>query len=107
LGCTKKLKRSDSKSLLMQNVTGNHRVNDIIATEEGPQTLVGRFMYGPLDMVTLTGEKVTTQHKTLHLSARGLTAVPGSNLGCITSGRDWESHRAAHNWPSVARVWPG
>ncbi|TKS80885.1 Membrane-associated phosphatidylinositol transfer protein 3 [Collichthys lucidus] len=43
---------------LSQNVTGNHRVNDVIATEDGPQTLVGRFMYGPLDMVTLTGEKV-------------------------------------------------
>ncbi|KAM4596004.1 membrane-associated phosphatidylinositol transfer protein 3-like [Polymixia lowei] len=42
----------------LRNVTANHRVNDIIATEEGPQTLVGRFMYGPLDMVTLTGEKV-------------------------------------------------
>ncbi|KAJ4918100.1 hypothetical protein JOQ06_010014, partial [Pogonophryne albipinna] len=41
------------------NVTNaNHRVNDVIATEDGPQTLVGRFMYGPLDMVTLTGEKV-------------------------------------------------
>ncbi|KAM7399139.1 hypothetical protein PAMP_018428 [Pampus punctatissimus] len=44
--------------VLRQNVTGNHRVNDVIATEDGPQTLVGRFMYGPLDMVTLTGEKV-------------------------------------------------
>ncbi|GAA6109663.1 membrane-associated phosphatidylinositol transfer protein 3-like isoform X1 [Tachysurus ichikawai] len=42
----------------LRNITANHRVNDIIATEEGPQTLVGRFMYGPLDMVTLTGEKV-------------------------------------------------
>ncbi|KAL4647581.1 membrane-associated phosphatidylinositol transfer protein 3 [Arapaima gigas] len=42
----------------LRNVTSNHRVNDIIATEDGPQTLVGRFMYGPLDMVTLTGEKV-------------------------------------------------
>lgn len=42
----------------LQNVTANHRVNDVIATEDGHQTLVGRFMYGPLDMVTLTGEKV-------------------------------------------------
>uniref|UniRef100_A0A6Q2ZII0 Membrane-associated phosphatidylinositol transfer protein 3 n=1 Tax=Esox lucius TaxID=8010 RepID=A0A6Q2ZII0_ESOLU len=42
----------------LRNVTDNHRVNDVISTEEGPQTLVGRFMYGPLDMVTLTGEKV-------------------------------------------------
>ena len=31
----------------------------------------------------------------------------GSIPGCITTGRDWESHRAAHNWPSVVRVWPG
>ncbi|XP_061575593.1 membrane-associated phosphatidylinositol transfer protein 3 isoform X2 [Cololabis saira] len=42
----------------LRNVTANHRVNDVVATEDGPQTLVGRFMYGPLDMVTLTGEKV-------------------------------------------------
>ncbi|XP_035289649.1 membrane-associated phosphatidylinositol transfer protein 3-like [Anguilla anguilla] len=42
----------------LRNVTANHRINDVIATEDGPQTLVGRFMYGPLDMVTLTGEKV-------------------------------------------------
>ncbi|XP_028662467.2 membrane-associated phosphatidylinositol transfer protein 3 [Erpetoichthys calabaricus] len=42
----------------LRNVTANHRVNDIISTEDGPQILVGRFMYGPLDMVTLTGEKV-------------------------------------------------
>ncbi|XP_037533514.1 membrane-associated phosphatidylinositol transfer protein 3 [Nematolebias whitei] len=42
----------------LRNVTANHRVNDVIAIEDGPQTLVGRFMYGPLDMVTLTGEKV-------------------------------------------------
>ncbi|KAK2847448.1 hypothetical protein Q5P01_010447 [Channa striata] len=42
----------------LRNVTANHRVNDVIATEDGPQMLVGRFMYGPLDMVTLTGEKV-------------------------------------------------
>jgi len=42
----------------VQNVTANHRINDTIANEDGPQTLTGRFMYGPLDMVTLTGEKV-------------------------------------------------
>lgn len=50
----------------LQNVTANHRVNDVIATEDGPQTLVGRFMYGPLDMVTLTGEKVSTHKKNKH-----------------------------------------
>ena len=31
---------------------------------------------------------------------------PGSQPGCITSGCDWESHRAVHNWPSVIRVLP-
>uniref|UniRef100_A0A8C6H5L1 Membrane-associated phosphatidylinositol transfer protein 3 n=1 Tax=Mus spicilegus TaxID=10103 RepID=A0A8C6H5L1_MUSSI len=44
--------------ILRQNVTANHRANDVIAAEDGPQVLVGRFMYGPLDMVALTGEKV-------------------------------------------------
>ncbi|XP_057217023.1 PITP-less RdgB-like protein isoform X2 [Triplophysa rosa] len=48
----------------LRNVTANHRVHDVIATEDGPQTLVGRFMYGPLDMVTLTGEKVDVFLKT-------------------------------------------
>lgn len=45
-------------ALFFQNVTANHRANDVIAAEDGPQVLVGRFMYGPLDMVALTGEKV-------------------------------------------------
>ena len=34
---------------------------------------------------------------------------PGSIPGCITTGWDWESRSAAHNWPSVVRVrvWSG
>ncbi|XP_021508427.1 membrane-associated phosphatidylinositol transfer protein 2 isoform X8 [Meriones unguiculatus] len=42
----------------LRNVTANHRVSDAVANEDGPQVVTGRFMYGPLDMVTLTGEKV-------------------------------------------------
>uniref|UniRef100_A0A8C7D5G5 Phosphatidylinositol transfer protein membrane associated 2 n=1 Tax=Oncorhynchus kisutch TaxID=8019 RepID=A0A8C7D5G5_ONCKI len=42
----------------IRNVTANHRVNDAVFTEGGLQIVTGRFMYGPLDMVTLTGEKV-------------------------------------------------
>ncbi|KAG7265239.1 hypothetical protein CRUP_007783 [Coryphaenoides rupestris] len=42
----------------IRNVTANHRVSDAVSTEGGQQLLTGRFMYGPLDMVTLTGEKV-------------------------------------------------
>ncbi|XP_062814691.1 membrane-associated phosphatidylinositol transfer protein 2 isoform X4 [Anolis carolinensis] len=42
----------------LRNVTANHRIIDAIVNEDGPQMLNARFMYGPLDMVTLTGEKV-------------------------------------------------
>lgn len=42
----------------IRNVTANHRVNDAVFNEDGLQLVMGRFMYGPLDMVTLTGEKV-------------------------------------------------
>lgn len=41
-----------------QNVTANHRASDVIVCEGKAQVLSGRFMYGPLDVVTLTGEKV-------------------------------------------------
>uniref|UniRef100_A0A8D3CHQ8 DDHD domain-containing protein n=1 Tax=Scophthalmus maximus TaxID=52904 RepID=A0A8D3CHQ8_SCOMX len=42
----------------IRNVTANHRVNDAVFTEDSQQVMAGRFMYGPLDMVTLAGEKV-------------------------------------------------
>ncbi|XP_034396541.1 membrane-associated phosphatidylinositol transfer protein 2-like isoform X4 [Cyclopterus lumpus] len=42
----------------IRNVTANHRVNDAVFTEDSQQVVTGRFMYGPLDMVTLAGEKV-------------------------------------------------
>jgi hypothetical protein len=44
--------------LFSQNVAANHRGNDVIVREGCAQVLRARFMYGPLDMVTLTGEKV-------------------------------------------------
>uniref|UniRef100_A0A3P9IXS0 Phosphatidylinositol transfer protein membrane associated 2 n=1 Tax=Oryzias latipes TaxID=8090 RepID=A0A3P9IXS0_ORYLA len=46
------------KSQPNSNVTANHRVNDAVFTEDSQQIVTGRFMYGPLDMVTLAGEKV-------------------------------------------------
>ncbi|CAH1186663.1 unnamed protein product [Phyllotreta striolata] len=45
-------------SVKLKNVTANHRANDVIVLDGAPQTLTARFMYGPLDMITLTGEKV-------------------------------------------------
>ena len=47
------------------------------------------------------------QSKALHLSASGVTTDPGSIPGCVTTARDWESHRASHNWPNDVQVWPG
>lgn len=44
--------------MCLQNVTANHRACDVIVCEGKAQVLSGRFMYGPLDVVTLTGEKV-------------------------------------------------
>uniref|UniRef100_A0A8C8F416 Peptidyl-prolyl cis-trans isomerase n=1 Tax=Oncorhynchus tshawytscha TaxID=74940 RepID=A0A8C8F416_ONCTS len=49
------------------------------------------------------GSQVAQRSKALHFSARGVTTVPGSKPGCITTGHDWESHMAAYNWTSVNR----
>ncbi|XP_064618758.1 protein retinal degeneration B-like isoform X2 [Lineus longissimus] len=46
------------RTVKLRNVGPNHRANDVIVLEDGPQVLVARFMYGPLDMVSLSGEKV-------------------------------------------------
>lgn len=54
----------------LQNVTANHRASDTIVCEGKAQVLSGRFMYGPLDVVTLTGEKVL----------RGLAGAAGASL---------------------------
>ncbi|KAJ8934898.1 hypothetical protein NQ318_002652 [Aromia moschata] len=45
-------------SVKLKNVTANHRANDVIVREGAPQLLAARFMYGPLDVIALTGEKV-------------------------------------------------
>ncbi|KAJ1532074.1 hypothetical protein ONE63_000703 [Megalurothrips usitatus] len=45
-------------SVKLKNVSPNHRANDVIVKEGKPQTLLARFMYGPLDMITLHGEKI-------------------------------------------------
>ncbi|XP_023216410.1 protein retinal degeneration B-like isoform X2 [Centruroides sculpturatus] len=45
-------------SVKLKNMTANHRANDVIVKEGTPQVLSSRFVYGPLDMVTLANEKV-------------------------------------------------
>ncbi|XP_017880824.1 protein retinal degeneration B isoform X2 [Ceratina calcarata] len=45
-------------SVKIKNGAANHRANDVIVREGAPQVLVARFMYGPIDVIALTGEKV-------------------------------------------------
>ncbi|NXH61505.1 PITM1 protein, partial [Rhabdornis inornatus] len=56
----------------IRNVTANHRACDVIVCEGKVQVLSGRFMYGPLDVVTLTGEKVDIYIMTQPLSGKWL-----------------------------------
>jgi hypothetical protein len=48
------------------------------------------------------GSRVALRSKALQLSASGVTTDPGSIPGCITTGRDWESHRTAQRRPGLA-----
>ncbi|KAG8522683.1 Membrane-associated phosphatidylinositol transfer protein 1, partial [Galemys pyrenaicus] len=54
----------------IRNVASNHRASDTVVCEGRPQVLSGRFMYGPLDVVTLTGEKVDVYVMTQPLSGK-------------------------------------
>lgn len=45
-------------SVKLKNMTANHRANDVIALEGKEQRIHARFNYGPLDVMTLAGEKV-------------------------------------------------
>ena len=48
-------------------------------------------------MAQMIGIKLQLAGRALHLGARGVNTDPGLIPGCITTGRDWESQRAAHN----------
>ncbi|XP_076472985.1 protein retinal degeneration B-like [Babylonia areolata] len=45
-------------TIKVRNLQQNHRANDVIVLEDKPQVLQARFMYGSLDIVSLSGEKV-------------------------------------------------
>ena len=42
----------------IQNLQPNHRGNDVLVMEDKKQQISAKFMYGPLDMTSLSGEKV-------------------------------------------------
>ena len=51
-----------SIAIIFQNLQPNHRGNDVLVLEDKPQVLSAKFMYGPLDMTSLSGEKVIILH---------------------------------------------
>ncbi|XP_061880497.1 membrane-associated phosphatidylinositol transfer protein 2-like isoform X4 [Entelurus aequoreus] len=82
----------------IRNVTANHRVNDAVFTEDSPQVVTGRFMYGPLDMVTLTGEKVD-----LYI----MTQPPSGEWVCFNTELTNSSGRVTFNLPEDKRLGVG
>lgn len=48
----------DNVSSGFRNGGANHRANDVLVKEGVPQILSARFSYGPLDMHSLSGERV-------------------------------------------------
>ncbi|XP_071946627.1 protein retinal degeneration B-like [Antedon mediterranea] len=53
-----KWQRKRTAVKMKQSTHPNHRANDVMVLEGDDQIISSRFMYGSLDMVTLTGEKV-------------------------------------------------
>ncbi|XP_033108992.1 protein retinal degeneration B-like [Anneissia japonica] len=53
-----KWQRKRTAVKMKQSTHPNHRANDVMVLEGDDQIITARFMYGSLDMVTLTGEKV-------------------------------------------------
>nr|XP_029136390.1 membrane-associated phosphatidylinositol transfer protein 2-like isoform X6 [Labrus bergylta] len=79
----------------IRNVTANHRVNDAVFTEGSQQVVTGRFMYGPLDMVTLAGEKVD-----LHI----MTQPPSGEWVCFNTEVTNSSGRVSFVIPDDKRL---
>ncbi|RUS73636.1 hypothetical protein EGW08_018609, partial [Elysia chlorotica] len=45
-------------TIKVRNLQPNHRANDVIALEDSAQVISAKFMYGSLDITSLSGEKV-------------------------------------------------
>ncbi|XP_043968635.1 membrane-associated phosphatidylinositol transfer protein 2-like isoform X4 [Gambusia affinis] len=79
----------------IRNVTANHRVNDAVFPEDSQQVITGRFMYGPLDVVTLTGEKID-----LHI----MTQPPSGEWVFFSTQVTQSSGRVSFNIPEEKRL---
>ena len=56
---------------------------------------------------TLMRSRVAQRARARHLCARGVTTVPGSIPGCITSGHDLESHKGGAQLAQRRLGWSG
>ena len=54
--------------------------------------------------ISTRASRVAQRSMALHLSARGVTTDLGLIPGCVTTGRDRESHKAEHNCPASSRL---
>ncbi|XP_055846673.1 protein retinal degeneration B isoform X2 [Episyrphus balteatus] len=77
-------------SVKLKNVAANHRANDVIVQEGREQRLTARFMYGPLDMITLAGEKVD-----MHI----MKDPPGGEWTYLTTEITDKTGRVAYSIP--------
>jgi hypothetical protein len=91
--------------VIMQNDTQHHLDKCATKVQHLPSATISvKPSTHTLQFDAFNRSCVVQRSKALHLSARGVTTDPGSILGCITTGRDRESHSAAHFWLSVVRV---
>ncbi|XP_037088501.1 protein retinal degeneration B-like isoform X3 [Pollicipes pollicipes] len=74
-------------SVKIKNVTPNHRGNDVVVREGLPQVLAARFTYGPLDMVSLSGEKVDIYY---------MAEPPGGDWTLLATEVSDKSGRVSH-----------
>ncbi|XP_076054545.1 retinal degeneration B isoform X16 [Oratosquilla oratoria] len=75
----------------IKNLAANHRGNDVIIREGAAQVVQARFMYGPLDMVALTGERVD-----VHI----MQDPPGGDWLHLTTEQTDKNGRVIFNIPS-------
>ncbi|PAA54687.1 hypothetical protein BOX15_Mlig014849g1 [Macrostomum lignano] len=78
----KRLRRRLTGGVRLKHATANHRANDVIVTEGQSQVVTARFMYGPLDMLSLSDEII---------DVHSLSQPPSGDWTYLGSGRT-DSH---------------
>ena len=98
--------RRDTFSVVMHryDIVGRYLIFPLPQKKQIPNISIFSCLLSILEQLKIVHTHTHPHRSTApHLSARGVTTVPGSNPGCITFCCDLESHRAAHNWLSIVR----